>query len=397
MKKIARYALSLPLFLLGLVSCSTPGAKGEKSMMLFGTKEFDSAELTPESNMRKIEDVETLKKKIEGKDNFVLLAVGSSHWTCSCWQGFHTRNIVPFQKQYGFLFHYIDTSLLQGEKGLPFKFGDSYANLVIFKDGKVAYQQNDASEKSDFVSSYSYFRDWMLNRVTLPRVYYINKEQLSAKYDSAQEFTIYFSRLSCGDCQYLERGAYKQWYLDHPNNVEESYVIDMDAVGISKVVDPEGNIWTRTWDGSGNEYQQQAYAQYMKFKEDYGLSYDEEANPVGFSSGVVPTIYHINPDGHGTKKGDVIDMAGAFYNESWSGFDREAPTSTVTVSDSFFDEARLDLEALSYADEVETKNLVGLSFTVDPVADPDWRHTVLEPYETPLLNALLDHAVGQGF
>lgn len=189
-----------------LVSCGgNGGEKIQKTPLLFGTKEFASQEVDSLSHMKKLEDESVLQKMVVGKDNFVLVVMGrgetGSHSTCGCWNRFHEQNIVSFQREFNFLFYYIYSDQLSSSLGLSL--GVEKATIGIFHHGELVAQNSDADEASPFYTSYEAFKTWMLDRIDLPRVFFVNKEQLDALYAGSQEFTIYFSRQRCGDCSYM--------------------------------------------------------------------------------------------------------------------------------------------------------------------------------------------------
>lgn len=359
-----------------LVSCGgNGGEKIQKTPLLFGTKEFVSQEVDSLSHMKKLEDESVLQKMIVGKDNFVLIVMGrgetGNHSTCGCWNRFHEQNIVSFQREFNFLFYYIYSDQLTSPLGLSL--GVEKATIGIFNRGELVAQNSDADEASPFYTSYEAFKTWMLNRIELPRVFFVNKEQLDALYAGSQEFTIYFSRQRCGDCSYMQRGLYSSWYESHLTGVQDSYIIDCDAPGIASIVDENGQIHYRDED---SEYGQAATEQYNAFKVEYGLAYSS-SNPAGYNQGVFPTIFHVNPDGT-NKTGDVIDASGVFFNET---------IQDGKVTESYFDGSRDNLEIFSYLSKVEKKNLVGVKTTNN--------HEGLEESVKPLLNALLDYCVGE--
>ena len=376
MRKFSQISFLGLSLVFSLVSCKgNGGEKIQKTPLLFGTKEFVSQEVDSLSHMKKLEDESVLQKMIAGKDNFVLIVMGrgetGSHSTCGCWNRFHEQNIVSFQREFNFLFYYIYSDQLTSSLGLSL--GVEKATIGIFKDGELVAQNNDADEVSPFYTSYEVFKTWMLNRIELPRVFFVNKEQLDSLYAGSQEFTIYFSRQRCGDCSYLQRGLYSSWYESHLTGVQDSYIIDCDAPGIASIVDEDGQVHYRDED---SEYGKAAAEQYNAFKVEYGLAYSSY-NPAGYSQGVFPTIFHVNPDGV-SKTGDVIDASGVFFNET---------IQDGKVTESYFDGSRDNLEIFSYLNKVEKKNLVGVETSNN--------HEGLEECVKPLLNALLDYCVGE--
>ena len=376
MKKFLLPFLCFAPLCLGLFSCGSSSEEiPTKVSMLFGTKEYEESQISATSHMKKLEDETALEAMESGKENFTLIVLGrgesGSHETCSCWQTFHEKNIVAYQKNYSFLFYYIYSDQLTSDHGM--KFGVSQATIGIFEDGVCRYQNSDSDESSSFYSSYSSFQSWMNARISKPRVFFVSKSQLDSLYQGNQEFSIYFSRQSCSDCLYMQRGIYKNWYSLNQTGVEDSYVIDCDAVGIASIKDSDGNIHSYEEDSTWGK---EALKQYQAFKDEYGLSYSL-SNHAGYLAGAFPTIFHINPDGS-SKKGDVIDSSGVFFNET---------IEDSKIKTSYFDGSRDNEECLSYLSNINAvKNLVGLEAenTRDAIAN----------YEQPLLEALLNYIVG---
>ena len=370
-------------FLLCLVpvACTLSGCGGDsgatKVPLLFGSKEYTSeTEITPTSHMKKLEDQSVLESMVERGENFLLVVLGDAHETCGCWNTFHQNNIVRFQQETSVLFHYLYSNEITKDFGLDI--GSQKATVAIFRDGEVAYQNFDVPEDSDFYRDYASFRRYMLDRITLPRVHYLTRDQLSALYDGVEPFTIYFSRQTCGDCAYMQKTSYRAYYESHPEGIEDSYVIDMDDVGIG-AVKVDGVIYHKSTSENANAYQKEAQALYDAFKVEYGLD-EAMDNPSGYGTGYVPTLYHVNPEGNGKKRGDVIDMSGVFYNDR---------IEDGKIADTYFTEERLGLESLSYLRDshVETKVLLG-----QEVASSD--REGIGAYHDPILNAFLDAAVG---
>ena len=141
----------------------------------------------------------------------------------------------------------------------------------------------------------------------------------------------------------------------------------------------DGVIYHKSTSENANAYQKEAQALYDAFKVEYGLD-EAMDNPSGYGTGYVPTLYHVNPEGNGKKRGDVIDMSGVFYNDR---------IEDGKIADTYFTEERLGLESLSYLRDshVEIKILLG-----QEVASYD--RAGIGAYHDLILNAFLDAAVG---
>lgn len=361
----------------GLCSCQS-GGDNTPVKLLFGTKEFIAQEeVDATSHMKKLADKSALDSLIEHQDNFILIVLGDAHETCGCWNDFHESNIVRYQKETNVLFYYLYQRELKGEDyGLDL--GSEKATIGIFRNGQLAYQNDDGKETSDFNKKYSVFHSWMEARVALPRVYFLTRDQLNSLYEDTLPFTIYFSRQTCGDCAYMQSHAYRSYFESHPTGIEDSYVIDLDAVGIGSI-EKDGIIYFRSTSANATPEQKEAQAQYEAFKAEFGLV-ETKDNPAGYNEGYVPTIFHINPEGNGKKTGDVIDLSGVFYNDE---------VQEGIIVDTYFTEDRLQLECLSYLRESSIENKVLLNLP----ARGNRRETNAA-YHDPILEAFLNASIG---
>lgn len=377
MKKIRPLLLCslLPLSA-GLFSCASGENAGPVSL-LFGTREFDGQEGdSPISHMKKLTDRSVLEAMVRRQENFVLLVLGEAHETCGCWNTFHAQNIVRFQQETGLLIHYLYSNELAEDYGMDV--GTAKATIGIFRDGALAYQNSDADENAPFYRDYSSFRSWMLERICLPRVFYLTREQLSAKYDETSPFAIYFSRQTCGDCARMQSGAFRSYFEERPTGIETSYAIDLDSVGIG-AIEKDGEIIHRSTAENATPEQKEAQRQYEAFKEEYGLV-ESEGNPAGYGQGYVPTFFHVNPEGNGKKTGDVIDLSAVFYNDK---------VENGAFAESYFTAERLALESLSYLRESDVEHKV-----LQDLATELPRNEAYKAYHDPILVAYLDAAIG---
>ena len=276
----------------------------------------------------------------------------------------------------------------EGKENYGLKLNALYATLGIFKDGKLAYQHGTSDETDKWISDRTEFASWMNYRIQMPTMFYISKEQLDQKYNGNQEFTVLFTRSTCPDCGYLSNNFLKEYTAANPN-LSKSYVLDCDVEGIRLVKNDKGQ-YVGPSNGGTDSYQLAAYEQWSSFKRDYGLAYSEE-NPAGWSSGFVPTLYHINPEGNGKKTGDVIDGAAVLFNDS---------IQDGVIQSSYFTAERLKLDCLSYLKEdtsilEENKVLVGKE--VKPQGDRTkslYFHEEQGVYHEPIAKVFLDTFVG---
>ncbi len=377
----------LPLFLLGLsllplASCNPSLETIEKVVLDYGTIRFDDDEInaSKKSHMEEI-DLGTLNDLITDKSNFVLL-IGNT-FGCSCWTDFHNEVLAPYLLSEHIYLPWI--SYDEGSKtlsGMGAEVSKNHETLMIFKEGKIAYQHTTSDANSSWVKDAQTFRSWMNARIEAPRLLTISKDQLDAKYKGSADFSIVFSRSTCPDCSFLVNYDIKEYFANHikSETIPENYLylLDCDAEGIRYVKGDDGKIYSPSSEDDANEYQKQALTQWKSFKAEYGLSYSE-ANIAGWDEGYVPAVYHIHPDGL-NKTGDVIDYSGIFYNET---VDKE----TSAIASTYFSAERLSTNSLSFiADSnLEHKTLTGL-----PLDSTKTRHEALQVYEQPILNLLLD-------
>ena len=378
----------LPLFLLSfsllpLASCNPSLESVERVVIDYGTIRFDDQEInaTKKSHMEQI-DLGTLNDMISNKGNFVLL-LGNT-FDCSCWTAFHNDVLAPYLLEEHIYLPWI--SYEDGSKALAdlgAEISASHETLMIFKEGKIAYQHTTSDVNSLWVKDAKTFRSWMNERIEAPRLLTINKDQLDAKYAGSADFSIVFSRSTCPDCSFLVDHDIKTYFAA---NIKETkipenylYLLDCDVVGIRKVKGEDGKTYSPSSGDEANEYEKAAYSQWVNFKSEYGLSYSE-SNPVGWDEGYVPAIYHIHPNGK-DKTGDVIDYSGVFYNET---------VKDNVITSSYFSSSRLEslgdtvLDYLSNS-SLEHKVLEGLSLDATKT-----KHEALQTYEQPILNLLLD-------
>ncbi len=369
-------ALTLPALLL-LGGCNPSLETITPVALDMGTIVYDEAEISANSlsHMQEISIGELNDMRSE-KKNFLLLV--GNQFDCSCWTAFHDEVMVPYILDNHLLLYWVAYSGNEaklGEMGL--ELSSSHETLAIFKDGEIAYQHTTADTTSSWVKEKKVFAAWMDARIQAPRLLSLSKEQLDKKYEGQEDFSIFFSRSTCGDCSFLERNDIKEYFISNVKDetIPENYLyyIDCDQVGIRYVLGEDQKIYTPS---SFGEYGEKASTQWKNFKQEYGLSYSED-NPVGWDEGYVPTIYHIHPS-NGEKTGDVIDFAGVFYNES---------VEEETITGTYFTSERLELPALDYLSSSSIKNKALSGLALDQSKD---KHEALREYESPIVETLLD-------
>ena len=387
MKKLSVILLtSLGLILPNLTACNGSIDTFVRTPILYGTKEFEGQAIKDKSHLREI-DYQKLTDLVTNKENFMIV-VHNYDDLCSCWNDFHDDILAPFIKNHDLLFYIIDFHEFDNKsQKYNLQLVTNHETIAIFKEGSITYQKNNADQNDPFTTNLASFTKWMEARIYYPRCFLISEDQLNAKYYERDEFTIYFTRLSCGDCSYLNKSNLIDYGKNH-QTMAPLYVIDCDAEGI------------RTYNGAqpsddpeASEDAKKAYTQYLNFKKDHGLVQTDQ-NPAGWLAGACfPCLFHVNPDGEGTMIGDVIDSSAIFYNDSVN-------KDTGEVTASYFTAERLEYECLTYLRESNIKNKVLLGQKIEPYNQEkhgtrsEWRHNLMKPLFDPIVTAFLDYNVG---
>ena len=351
----------------------------------YGTRIGMDNPVKGESHMTEI-SYEKFSSLVVDKESFIVMIHSTTNF-CSCWDAFHRDVFAPYVKARGTLVYFVDYQNIEGKENYGLSVLPNHETIGIFENGVLKYQADNSDQKSEWTTSATYFAQWMDARVSKPKAFYVSKAQLDELYGGRNEFTILYTRSTCPDCSYLQDNDLKAW-LNAANNPSPLYMLDCDVVGIRYVVDDDGKQYGPSSAEDASEKQKEAFTQWSDFKSEYGLAYSEE-NPAGWSTGYVPTIYHINPDGS-KKGGDVIDAAGVFYNDTRLCDSRANPSQDTSISSTYFTADRLRIDALQYLREsnVTNKVLEGIK------AEGEKRHDAFQPYHSAILNALLDWCVG---
>ena len=287
---------------------------------------------------------------------------------------------------------YQDISKKEEQFGL--KLFSNHETLGIFENGTLKYQNDNVDQNKPWVTSKESFEAWMDARISYPRMLKIDKTILDSLYEKkltgVLEFTIYFGLGGCPDCSYLEETSITSYFRAN-DNTSPLFYIDTGVLGIRKVADENGKEYGPSVNSNGTkieqEYQQLAKDQWEKFKLDYGLS-ESSSNPMGYETGYIPTIFHINPDGI-SKNGNVIDAGGVFYNDTF-----DASTSTITAS--YFNKERVKLDQFEYLKDVDVKVLEGLKVDYqrkENQSERNFYHESNRSYVEPIVYSLLDWCI----
>ena len=388
-KNIALPFLCFPL----LFSCGNNIDSVSKVNIDMGTLIGMDDEIKNDSHMIKIsyDEVNTL---VSEKKNFILLVHSTVNF-CSCYAEWHDNILSPYIKKHNLLVYFLDyQDISKKEEQFGLKLFSNHETLGIFENGTLKYQNDNVEQNKPWVTSKESFEAWMDARISYPRMLKIDKTILDSLYEKkltgVLEFTIYFGLGGCPDCSYLEETSITSYFRAN-DNTSPLFYIDTGVLGIRKVADENGKEYGPSVNPNGSkieqEYQKQAKDQWEKFKLDYGLS-ESSSNPMGYGTGYIPTIFHINPDGI-SKNGNVIDAGGVFYNDTF-----DASTSTITAS--YFNKERVKLDQFEYLKDVDVKVLEGLKVDYqrkENQSERNFYHESNRSYVEPIVYSLLDWCI----
>ena len=356
--------LLVSLFLLGgLASCgNTPDTS--PAQLDFGTKEWLNKKTETRSHMTFIKRSK-LDQLVSDQSSFILLVHGAAD-TCTCYTEFHDECIAPYVQYHDALIYAIE--LDEFETGKDY-FGVErivgVETLAIFRDGQLAFQHTNQDETDPWGYKYTAFANWMNERVVDAKFFYVSMDFLDSFYAGDQDFTVYFGLENCPDCRYLNRTGVRKYLRSHEIVEENFFYFDMAP------------FWS-----TENGTRQEIMAK-------YGLSDADPDNPLSFDRGYVPTIFYVHPDGVNYYGDGLVEAAACFYNES---------IVEGKITHTYFTAERLEAGKntfMSYLVESNVANKVIDGIEIGLV-DKAKKHDALARYEEPILNALLDYAIGPG-
>ena len=352
-------AFLLPFMILPALFACGNGSESTPVKLDFGTRIGLEEKISFRSHLTFVKKSK-VKQLVADKGNFILLVHGAAD-TCTCYSDFHEKVLVPYVKHHKALIYAIDLEEFESDSeyyGVTRVVGSD--TLAIFENGLPKYQHTTEDLSDKWVSDYATFNDWMRERASDAKIFYVDEAILDSYYAQTNYFTVYFGLENCPDCRYLNRNAMRKYLQEHAVTEEDFFYFDMAP------------------------YWSDAEAKAAKMAK-YGLSYSE-TNEIGLDRGYVPTVYYVNPDGIHTG-GEVVEAAGVFYNEK---------IVDGAVTHSYFTAERLQKAGktyLSYLAESSLATKVLEGKTLEVKKGEDW-HDVIATYEDPIFTALLDYAIG---
>lgn len=303
--------------LFSLVSC---GGKTESKVSLY----YKDDALT---SISEFSDEESLKTALITKEeNFILAGYGEV--TCSCWQTFKHAVLNPFVSDTKIPVYAINMNLLSGNRlGLPAN-GDPV--VALYEKGVIKYSlaySTNSGDNSVFTDRDG-FENWLDRYATRPQMTYISFDKLNTLLLGTTPFILNWSLSVCPDCKILD-GEFMPEYL-RKNSVSEKlpyYIIETAPIRANYV--------------------------WADIKDMYGLT-DKYNETYGFSTGFVPTLQVISPDGtdhlaNGNISPIITDML-VYRNESI----REE-NGRYYISDSYFNGVRATKYAGDYVSLIDTE------------------------------------------
>lgn len=351
---------SLPFLLTSIGALSSCSTK-EKINILFGDKNA--------VDVQTISFID-LEEKINSENNFMIVVQYSDG--CACWRSEAHPILQRFATETkAIVYHIKYDDLRAGGSTFGIKIIEGSVSFAIFEKGKINVCLNTRDNPQ--LKDYSLFKQYMLDTIYLPKIYYINQTDLENIYKSEEKSIVYFTRTKCGDCGYLNENFLPNWNKSHQNYIRPIYAIDCYQPGI--YLDQYNNVDSEQWN---------------IFKGKYGLT--SSTNPTyGYETGFVPTFFLVEGSNISTTYLNGIVV----YNDSVTKLEE----NKYQVNRSYFTEDRL--QNLKYIDDsIKNKIIQGLNLNnedvdVYPSGYISWKHESAQKYHDPLMEKFLDYVEKQ--
>ncbi|MCR5333111.1 MAG: hypothetical protein K6E11_03725 [Bacilli bacterium] len=313
---------------------------------------------------------QALSEKVDSKETFLVTVYAPG---CTCWSTFQAVLGEYISETHVYVYSISYKEFENGGEsrdnfGMKLKSG--YTSFAIFKDGKVLMDVN--SEKNE-LKQIDLFKKMMETYVTLPKMFYVSKDQVDELYTSDKKSVIYFARSNCSDCSDLNSR-----FLDTYKTTYNLYILDCEKIGI------------REYQEDGIHLTPESQAKWNAFKVEYGLANTNNAK-YGYNSGYVPSLFLIQGSGDKNVKTPTFLSGSVYFNDTV-----EELGGQFKVTDSYYTPDRL--ANLAYASGVEHNVLAGLdipSEDVDSIKFGEntyysWKKDKAAEYHVPLVKAFLD-------
>lgn len=265
-------------------------------------------------------DWDEYDSKISNKDSFIFFVYSSS---CSACKAFKPKLASVIQEKHIYVYG-IDLDKNSNNHKI-LKTIEYTPTIIIYKEGTKVFQTISDNDYK-YLDTKESFVELLDKYTNMPTLYYINKEQLKEKITNKENFIIYYSRSSCGDCKYLNKNYMKE-YLKSNYNSKTFYIIETDAEGI--------------------RYNNEVYdaTQWQSFKDEFGLS-NAINTTYGHGAGYVPTLQYY-------ENGEIKDMM-VYFNDFNEGVENADGSYSVTIDNSYYTDNPYINQTLDYS-EYQTK------------------------------------------
>ena len=298
----------------------------------------------------------------ENSENF-LLAIYPKDSSCSCWRTFSNVINEAVEKEHLLIYKFYaqeveDNPIMKDLGGFNNRL--DAPTFYIIKEKKIARYYNFNSS-TNFFKNVEGFIGEIDNHIKRPKMFYISEEQLASKKNAKDNFSVFYARNKCSDCNFVIPHTLLPYYA---NNYEKNnlYIFDLQP-------------WYPT---SSSEEEK---VRYQLFKDQLGLSEIGNAT-YGFGTGVVPTFHYYETG--------VLKDACVYANDGALTYS-ESDNCYYAVN-SYYNEARL--ANLHYLDNVLQKDITKVKINAEEVITYEnshyWDITHASSYYDPLLTGFLD-------
>lgn len=282
----------------------------------------------------RLESEADLQTKVSNKENFILVAYADE--TCSCWGMFESTVVIKYVQDYDVPIYVMHTdAFLSGYFGLPINSALTNTPVLgLYEDGVYKYGTS-YDQNTQVFREFNAFVNYIDRYMTKPYGYFVSLSQLNTLMKGNQRFIINWALDICPDCKTFDHGLMKEYLKSHRGDKDVPfYIIETRQEGL------------RFLDGVSNT------AHWTEQKNKYGLS-NVLNTEYGYSTGFVPTLQVIDPDGTDyVTLGDIspiIDDQIVFQNESVA---YDETNDKYYVSNSYFDGVRATKYLGTYENQI---------------------------------------------
>lgn len=351
--------LFLPL-LLSTITLSSCNEEQNKINLLYGQQIKNDVTYV---------DYQQIKEKFLKHETFIVTVFANN---CRCWSDLHS-----ILKQYISNYHievfaisyndFLLASKSNNDNVFDLNIVSGSTTFAVVENGKLRFNELN-TEKTKMLRSYNAFEEFMNDLVILPKMFYIDLDQLNELFETDKTSLIYFSRSNCSDCLY-----FNDYFLRNYQMQKNMYILDCESIGV------------REYDGEGNLTSESA-TKWQEFKDNYYLS-NVNNKDYGYDTGYVPTLLLFN--GNSTTKKPTFISGAIYFNDELAKENDE-----YIIKNSYYTEERKS--KLPYLNNVENKVLVGTKIDENNITVYgeyiSWNKIDASKYHDPLVKAFLDDA-----